>query len=38
MKKVYEAPSAVITVLASEEDILVASDVIIDTGDLWGNN
>lgn len=35
MKKVYEAPSAIITVLSSNEDILAASDVIIDTSDLW---
>ncbi len=36
MKKVYEAPLAEITVLSSNEDILVASDVLVDVGDLFG--
>ena len=36
MKKVYEAPSVKITVFTASEDILVGSDVIIDTGDLFG--
>ena len=36
MKKAYEAPSVKITVFTASEDILVGSDVIIDTGDLFG--
>ena len=36
MKKAYEAPSVNITVFTSSDDILVGSDVIIDTGDLFG--
>lgn len=37
MKKVYETPSANITVLNVAEDILALSDVVIDTSDLWSN-
>ena len=36
MKKAYEAPSVKIKVLTASEDILVGSDVIIDTGELFG--
>ena len=35
MKKAYEAPSLDITVFTSSDDILVGSDVINDTGDLF---
>lgn len=38
MKKVYEAPSAVITVLNVAEDILALSDVVIDTSELWSDS
>lgn len=35
MKKAYEAPSAQITEFSAVEDILLASDIIIDVEDLF---
>lgn len=37
MKKIYEAPSVEITNVAVVEDILLKSEVIINTEDLWDN-
>ena len=37
MKKIYEAPSVEITNVAAVEDILLKSEVIINTEDLWDN-